>query len=107
MNAPDSQPDVVVSEFADDAEMVELIELFVADLADRVEQIQAAFGASDNESLRSIAHQLKGAGGGYGFPTITDRAAAVERQVLAGPDDPESLSRAVKDLIELCKRVRA
>jgi HPt (histidine-containing phosphotransfer) domain-containing protein len=104
-NTADQSP--IISEFADDADMIELIDLFVAELKQRVEQIQAAFESSDTDTLRTLTHQLKGSGGGYGFPMLTACAAAVEQQIMSGACDTVALGRSVDELIELCKRVKA
>ena len=46
--------------------------------------------AGEREAIRTMAHQLRGSGGGYGFPGITERAAAVEEAVLAADVDGRS-----------------
>lgn len=54
-------------------------------------------------SLRALAHQIKGAAGGYGFPSITDLAAHLE---VACIDDPSRVDAAFGSLVQTCKRVR-
>lgn len=101
----------VVSQFADDPDMRELLELFVAEMPFRAEQLRTAAAASDLSSLKRLAHQLKGAGGGYGFSTISSAAGRVETlaaEVLSRRmvDDPDAaaLSAAVTELVDLCIR---
>jgi HPt (histidine-containing phosphotransfer) domain-containing protein len=53
-----------------------------------------------------LAHQLKGAGGSYGFPAITEAAAAVENALADGLDEP-TLRDRVETLASLCRRARA
>lgn len=101
----------VVSQFVDDPDMRELLELFVAEMPCRAEQLRTAAAASDISSLRRLAHQLKGAGGGYGFSTISNAAGRVETlaaELLSRRirDDPHAaaLSAAVTELVDLCTR---
>lgn len=72
------------SDFADDPEMAELIDVFVGGLADTVSSIEAAYASGRHDELGRLAHQLKEAGGSYGFPSLTDAARAVEAAVRSG-----------------------
>jgi CheY-like chemotaxis protein len=95
----------IVSAFADDPDMTEVVERFVAALPTRVAEMQAAARNPDSaDTLRRLAHQMKGAAGGYGFPQITTAAARVE-EALKDQRRPEAL-RALDDLAALCARVR-
>jgi signal transduction histidine kinase/DNA-binding response OmpR family regulator len=98
--------DALVSTLVDDADMQEIIREFVRDLPGRSAAILRASRASDIETLKRLAHQLKGAAGGYGFPRITEAAAEVEQAVNEGLDRPILESRA-EALANLCRRVRA
>lgn len=53
---------------------------YVARAAERaaVDPEQALASADERESLRRVAHDLKGTGGAYGFPDISETAAALE-----------------------------
>ncbi len=91
------------SEYASDPDMMELVEMFVDELADRIASIEQAVGQADMSSLAQISHQLKGAAGGYGFTPITESAAGVERLAKA-EGDADSVQSAVSDLLSLCRR---
>lgn len=96
----------LVSDFADDPSMAEIIGEFVAELPDRVAAIREAVRLSDTVKVRRIAHQLKGAGGGYGFPVISEAAGAVERRLTANGGPEPSVSRAAESieiLISYCQ----
>ena len=93
----------LLSELVDDPDMQELIVRFVDGLAAQVERLESALRDDDRETVRRVAHQLKGAAGGYGFPTITTTAAALEKQAREG----EPLAERVADVTSLCKRARA
>lgn len=90
------------SEFADDEDMRELILEFVLELPARTATMRGLAVDNDRESLRAVAHQLKGAGGGYGYPAITQAAARLESAIRAGTSDSELLER-LESLIEYCE----
>lgn len=91
------------SEFADDPEMREIVEFFINDLTARMDSIRQAFDDSDRARLKTLAHQLKGAAGGYGFPSIGLAASAVERELMGHEADLAALGDKVEELIRLCR----
>lgn len=99
----DTDRDIVQSEFADDPDMQELVELFVSELPERVAVLRSGLESNALDQVQRVAHQLKGASGGYGFPMIGDCAARVEAAVKTGAA-LEQIRRCVDDLAELCRR---
>lgn len=75
------------STYEDDPDMLELVEEFASELPERIQKIEALVAATDWTELQTIAHQLKGAGGGYGLQPITDSAAELELALKEGQDD--------------------
>ncbi len=73
-----SSVDGIQSQFADDPDMAEIIEEFVARLPDTIAAMAESLERSCHDDLRRLAHQLKGAGGGYGYPLLTERARKLE-----------------------------
>lgn len=69
------------SEYADDPSMSEVIGLFLAGLPGTVQSALQAIEEGDQVRLRRIGHQMKGAGGGYGFPLLSDVGCALEQAV--------------------------
>ena len=96
----------LVSALAEDEDMGEIVRQYVRDLPERSSAILRAFEASDVETLTRLAHQLKGSAGAYGFPLITEAAAAVEAAVASGLDH-ESIQARAEELANLCRRARA
>lgn len=94
----------IYSDFKDDADMMELVEFFVEELGDRISSLQTALDNNDTEQLRVLAHQLKGAAGGYGFPTISDTAAELEKAAVASDSDVSALTARCEALIGICRR---
>jgi HPt (histidine-containing phosphotransfer) domain-containing protein len=85
--------------------MAEVLEAFLASLPDRAEALERAAVGNPGE-LRRLAHQLRGAGGGYGFPTLSTAAALVEHALTDGID-PAVTTRHVEALVALCRRAAA
>ncbi len=105
MSSPLPTPTALVSDYAQDADMRELVELFVSELPARIEAFRAARNEQRLGDLRRLAHQMKGAAGGYGFPSM-GRAAAVLEASLKQPEPPEldRLRAELDALIGLCDR---
>ncbi len=99
-------PCVLVSEYSDDEEMMEIIGPYVQNLPERAAAIRGAFDDGDLPLVKRLAHQLKGSAGSYGFPSITAAASAIDRAVLAG-DNPDKLKKRVEELTRLVSMARA
>ncbi|MEM1444775.1 MAG: Hpt domain-containing protein [Planctomycetota bacterium] len=99
------------SVYAEDQEFGDLIQLFVAELPERIATIDQTLADQDLSGLRSIAHQLKGAGGGYGFTEITDAGRKLERLAETADaevqEDIDRVTAAAKELVDLCHRATA
>jgi HPt (histidine-containing phosphotransfer) domain-containing protein len=63
----------------DDPELRDVVEEFVHGLPRRLAEMRAAYAQLDWELLRTLAHRLKGAGGSYGYPVLSQLAAEMER----------------------------
>jgi len=95
----------LVSQYADDPDMEELVEIFLQSLGERMEQIKTSWENWDIDTLTRISHQLAGAAGGYGYPSITDAAREVER-LLKGNQPRELTDAALEHLWDLCERAK-
>jgi len=98
--------DALISEFVDDPDMGEIIEMFVDGLTDRISQLDDALDRADFATLARVTHQLKGAAGGYGYPTISELAAEAERLAKSEGPLPE-LTSMLNSLVLLCRRAIA
>lgn len=90
------------SEFAADPEMRDIVALFVDDLPRRALGLRVAMDSGDRDRLRTLAHQLRGSAGGYGFPAIGNAAANLEILILSGAGD-ERIGLAVERLVHRCR----
>lgn len=87
----------------DDPSFTKIVDQFVDGLKDRLAKMEEAVRKADFESLRTAAHQLKGSGGGFGFPVLTESAAALEQHAKSHAlDDCQS---ALTELRALCSRL--
>ncbi len=87
----------------EDATFADIVVEFVDGLEARLKKMVAAVETRDFESLRVAAHQLKGSGGGYGYPQLTEQAADLERR--AKVEAIEECREALDGLKQLCDRV--
>ncbi|MBN1347000.1 MAG: response regulator [Phycisphaerae bacterium] len=103
-------PALLFSDLSNDPDMVELLESFVAGLPGKAADLEALVSRGDVSALAELAHQLKGAGGGYGFPSITEAAREVEATARGldttspAEDDLRRLRGDVASLVDLCIR---
>lgn len=78
----------VYSRHAADPDYAEILAIFVDSVHDQRQALRDALDRESFEELRTLAHQLKGAGGGYGFDGLSQHAAALEQACrLGGPLD--------------------
>jgi PAS domain S-box-containing protein len=68
----------VVSQYIDDPEMASILEGFVERLPGQADAMRQAYAAGCYEELQRMAHKLKGAGGSYGYPSLTHACALLE-----------------------------
>lgn len=82
------------SAYENDPDMLEIVREFATELPARIAKLEAHLAAGELRELQTLAHQLKGAGGGYGFPQITELAASLEAALKQGLDGPIVKDRA-------------
>jgi len=105
-----SEIEILRSTLADDADMRDLIELFVNDLHLRVDAIHTALESGNLDEVRRISHQLRGASAGFGFAIIGATAAQVEETIKAVDGQADGMMQVrplVDQLASLCRRVAA
>jgi CheY-like chemotaxis protein/HPt (histidine-containing phosphotransfer) domain-containing protein len=95
---------VVRSLLADDPEISPFLPEFLAALPEKVAAMASMRRKTDLEALKEAVHQLKGCGGMYGFPQITETAAEAERRI-AEDESLESIRQGVEQLVRLVRSV--
>jgi HPt (histidine-containing phosphotransfer) domain-containing protein len=95
-----------------DFEFDELKREFLVEATSKVDEIASLLkgdpiGDSARERAFYLAHQLKGAGGSYGFAVISTEAAALEKDLEKSPPDPSALEKRVANLSEVIRERQA
>lgn len=93
------------SDLAGDSEIADLVSLFVSELPQRVAELETAFAADRREDLSRLAHQMKGAAGGYGFAPLGSLAGALER-ALVEKRPREEIAARLGEFVDSCRRAR-
>ena len=103
--SPDGNEPVepLISPFADEPDLLEVLLQFTSSLPERMVEMKRVLDEGDLEALTRLGHRLKGAGGSYGYPEITDASRLVERLATEGADAAE-LATAVAALDHICRR---
>jgi len=83
-NEPVGQGRPYRSTLADHPTVSEVLPLFVARLANYVQQLRGALAEQNADELKRLLHQLKGAGKSYGFGPITDQCSMLEQMLVDG-----------------------
>jgi PAS domain S-box-containing protein len=104
-SATTASDEAIPSAFRDDPDMADIIAEFVRQLPERLAEMRQAAGAGLWDVLRRLAHQMKGAGGSYGYACLTDAARELESH--ANQADVEGAMLALNHLAHLCEKVRA
>ncbi len=95
----------IYSTLAHDPDLAEIVDMFVAELPERVAILLQRLERREWNDLRRAAHQLKGAGGSYGFASITASAGRLEQLARdLGPE--EEIKKAVEELAAICHRAQ-
>ena len=92
----------LVSEFATDPLVGPLVGEFVTSLRGKINRMQSALHAHELSVLSELAHQIKGAAGSYGYPSITTAADSLEVAIEVGQDF-EAINESVQELIGRCR----
>lgn len=73
----------LVSELLTDApDFFDLVAAFVDKLPGLIQELRALHDERDWDTMRDRIHDLKGLGGGYGYPHITEVATSIETGLL-------------------------
>jgi HPt (histidine-containing phosphotransfer) domain-containing protein len=106
MTTAPTESEPLYSSLGSDPDLGEIVEMFVAEMPDRMAALTTQLDAADWEGLRRSAHQLKGAAGSHGFDSISPSAARLEDALLESQPE-EQIRRAVEELADLCSRIRS
>ena len=97
----------LTSEYADDPEMQPLVREFTVGLTATCGQLRLGLRTGNVEEVRRVGHQLKGAGGGYGYPDVTTAGARLEECVVQAGNIDDAVRAAAAELIAVCELAQA
>jgi HPt (histidine-containing phosphotransfer) domain-containing protein len=86
-----------------DRELEDLIPWYLEKRRKDVQKMRQAMEKGDYEGVRTLAHNMKGSGSGYGFEDITQIGAAMEKMARMG--DKDSVGRKITELENYLKLV--
>ncbi len=95
----------IVSVYANDPEIAPILRNFVERLDDQVNHMRQAWRSREHQQLQRLAHRLKGAGGSYGYPSLSEAALALENAAKASDDESEA--EALEVIASLVQSVKA
>jgi HPt (histidine-containing phosphotransfer) domain-containing protein len=95
----------IISTFSDDSDMRELVEMFVAEVPDKITAFETYASTRNWPKLRQLSHQLKGSAGGYGFDEVTPLAQSLENAVRSQQPDVEAVDARIQQLVEVLRRL--
>lgn len=75
---------LIHSTLSHDPDYLDLVQDFVAEMPSRQAAIRSYLSEGNLVQIQRAIHQLRGACGGYGFPSLTDSAAIIEESIKAG-----------------------
>ncbi|KWT83454.1 response regulator [Candidatus Magnetominusculus xianensis] len=87
-----------------DPDLKDIIQDFMKEVYNDISAINCALSAGDIMGVQKIGHNLKGAGGGYGFEVITRIGAAIEQA--AKDNEPKIITGLLDELSGYIENVR-
>jgi CheY-like chemotaxis protein len=75
---PVDERKVIVSQFINDPDVAGILPGFVSRLDGQLAAMRDAFAGNHQEELQRLAHRLKGSGGSYGYPSLTEACRDLE-----------------------------
>ena len=89
----------------EDPGLIDLIDKFIARLPAMRDSINLANSEKNNEEFSNLIHQLKGVGGGYGYPMMTKICSAIEVQIK--DDAVENVAVLLQEFNTMCENILA
>jgi HPt (histidine-containing phosphotransfer) domain-containing protein len=103
--SPTAAAGPIYSTFQHEDDFRELLEDFVDNASTRRNVLQESYVGGQIDTVRVQAHQLKGAGGGYGFEGLSDLAARLEEACKRSTPDVNEIGPLLDDVVDYLARV--
>ena len=98
------QNEGILSKFADDPQLAGILPGFVERLPHQLDALCEALEEERLEDAERLAHRLKGAGGSYGYPTLSEVAGSLE--LAAKAQDMDGSAAALAEVKEVCAAIQ-
>jgi PAS domain S-box-containing protein len=100
---PPCDDNAIISLYADDPDIMPILDGYIEHLGEQADEMRAALGNAQFADLQRMAHKMKGSGGNYGYPMLTDAAKDLEDAAKAL--DAQSAGAAMQKISLLCKAI--
>jgi CheY-like chemotaxis protein len=90
---------------AEDPDLIDLIDKFMRRLPEMQSAINQSYNDKNWEVFSGLIHQMKGVGGGYGYPMLTDLCANLEVQLKNQSMD--NVAKLMNEFNELAEQILA
>ncbi|MGD0897415.1 MAG: PAS domain S-box protein [Thermoguttaceae bacterium] len=94
----------IASQFADDPQLADILPGFVERLPGQLEALCKALEEERLEDAERLAHRITGAGGSYGYPTLSEAARSLE--LAAKTQDVGGATAALAGVKEVCAAIQ-
>ena len=102
--AEEAHEEAILTKYTDDPQLVEIIRDFVASLDQKVADFRSLLTRREIGELERLAHQIKGVGGMYGYPCLTETASLIEQAAREG-QDVGLLAELIEEFAALCEQI--
>ncbi len=92
------------SAYCEQAEMKKIIQQYVAEMPEMVSKLTHLLAEHQLQELRKLTHEIKGAGGGYGFEKVSTLAAEAEAAIRLGAD-MAVIRRSIDSLVAMIRSI--
>ena len=99
-----SRSDGILSKFADDPQLAGILPGFVERLPSQLDALCEALEEERLEDIQRLAHRLTGAGGSYGYPTLSEVTRSLE--LAAKADDMGGAAAALAKVKQVCAAIQ-
>jgi CheY-like chemotaxis protein/HPt (histidine-containing phosphotransfer) domain-containing protein len=99
------QSNGIPSQFADDPQLVDILPRFVERLPSQLNALCKALEEERLADAERLAHRLKGAGGSYGYPVLSEVAKSLE--LAARAQDVGEAEAALAEVTKVCAAIQA
>ncbi|QQE10069.1 Hpt domain-containing protein [Planctomycetota bacterium] len=95
----------IYSTLPDGPDERELLSFFVGEMTHHIKGLEEGMREGDMQKLKMHAHQIKGAGGSFGFDILTDLGRELDDLLRGEVTSEDEIADATERLLGVCRRV--